>query len=117
MATLEGYSIGETFVLLGNAAPFREFPALPASGNGYLAGEFPDGITRIDGVPAQATVRVLYRPQSGARGDGVVIADVQSAPDGTWRVDGLNTALRYDVVCRHADFNDMILANVTPAVD
>lgn len=90
---------------------------LPPRGNGYLAGEFPDGITRIDGVPAQATVRVLYRPQSGARGDGVVIAEVQSAPDGTWRVDGLNTALRYDVVCRHADFNDMILANVTPAVD
>ena len=90
---------------------------LPPRGNGYLAGEFPDGITRIDGVPSQATVRVLYRPQSGARGDGVVVAEVQSNPDGTWRVDGLNTALKYDVVGRKDGFNDVIMANVAPAVD
>ncbi len=119
MTTLSGFHIitGQPWVANKKMVSGPNHRPLPPPGNGYLAGEFPDGITRIDGVPAQATVRVLYRPQSGARGDGVVIAEVQSAPDGTWRVDGLNTALRYDVVCRHADFNDMILANVTPAVD
>ncbi|MFV3090151.1 hypothetical protein ACNJYG_06600 [Pseudomonas sp. GW6] len=90
---------------------------VPPGGNGYLAGDFPDGITKIEGVPGSATIRVLYRPGPGLPGDGVVVAEVESAADGTWRVDGLNPALRYDVVCRHADFNDMILANVTPAVD
>ena len=90
---------------------------LPPSGEGYLAGDFPDGITKIEGVPGSATVRVLYRPGPGLPGDGVVIAEVQSNPDGTWRVDGLNTALRYDVVCRHGGYNDSILSNVTPATE
>lgn len=87
------------------------------AGTGYLAGEFPDGITTVEGVPVAATVRVLLRTESGHVGDGAVIAEVQSAPDGTWRVDGLNTALRYDVVGRKAGHNDVIMANVTPAVD
>ena len=91
--------------------------AMERSGVGYLAGEFPGGITTIDGVPAAATVRVLYRPASGAAGDGVVVAEVQSAPDGTWIVEGLNPALKFDVVGRKAGFNDVIMANVTPAVD
>ncbi len=82
--------------------------------NGYLAGEFPGGITTVDGVPTAATVRVLYRPVSGAPGDGVVVAEVQSAPDGTWRVDGLDTGLRYDVVGRKAGHNDVIMADITP---
>ena len=90
---------------------------LPSAGNGFLAGQFPDGITTVDGTPVSATVRVLYRPASGEPGDGAVVAEVQSAPDGSWRVDGLNTALRYDVVGRKAGHNDVIMANVTPAVD
>ena len=90
---------------------------LPPRGNGYLAGEFPDGITTVGGTPVAATVRVLYRPEAGEPGDGVVVAEVQSAPDGSWRVDGLNTALKYDVVGRKDGFNDVIMANVAPAVD
>lgn len=88
-----------------------------SSGDGYLAGEFPGGITTVDGVPTASTVRVLYRPVSGAPGDGVVVAEVQSAPDGTWRIDGLDTGLRYDVVGRKAGFNDVIMSNVQPKVD
>ena len=116
MATLEGYSIGETFVLLGNAAPFREFPALPAKGNGYLSGSFPLGITTVDGVPVAATVRVLLRPASGALGDGVVVAETQSAPDGTWLVEGLDPSLRYDVVGRLLGKQDVIVSDVSPKV-
>ncbi|MDH1865739.1 hypothetical protein N5D83_02760 [Pseudomonas chengduensis] len=86
-------------------------------GNGYLAGEFPDGITKIEGVPGPATIRILYRPGQGFPGDGMVVAEVQSAADGTWRVDGLDPAMQFDVVCRHGGYNDSILSNVTPATE
>ncbi len=90
---------------------------LPARGNGYLAGTYPGGITTVDGVPVKATVRVLYRPASDALGDGAVVAEVQSAVDGTWRVDGLDPSLKFDVVGRKLGFNDVIAANVSPKVD
>lgn len=86
----------------------------PARGNGYLGDAAPDGITTVDDVPASVTVRILYRPQSGAQGDGVVVAEMLSAPDGTWRVDGLNPSLKYDIVVRRAGCNDVIQSNVTP---
>ena len=89
----------------------------PLFGDGYLAGEFPDGITTVEGVPVSATVRILCRPEADALGDGVVVAQVQSAPDGTWRVDGLNPALKYDVVGRKAGLKDVIMSNVQPKVD
>lgn len=89
----------------------------PLPGNGYLSGEFPGGITAVDAVPTSATVRILYRPTSGTPGDGVLVAETQSAPDGTWRVDGLNPALRYDVVGRKAGLKDVIMSNVQPKVD
>lgn len=82
--------------------------------DGFLAGEFPDGITSVEGVPTACEVRVLLRRQSGQFGDGRVVAITTSAPDGTWIVTGLNPELRYDVVCRHDDYNDMILSNVQP---
>ena len=71
----------------------------------------------MDSVPTSATVRVLYRAESGLLGDGLLIAEVESAPDGTWRVDGLNPALRYDVVGRKAGLKDVIMSNVQPKVD
>lgn len=87
-----------------------------SSGDGYLAGEFPGGITTVDGVPVAATVRIIFRPVSGEPGDGAVVAEVQSAPDGTWRVDGLDTSLRFDVIGRKEGHNDVIMANVSPEV-
>ncbi|WP_295977994.1 hypothetical protein [uncultured Variovorax sp.] len=88
---------------------------LPRSGAGYLAGESPDGTTTVQGVPQSAVVRILYRPVSAAPGDGVVVAEVVSAADGTWRVDGLNPALKFDVVGRKNGHNDVIVANVSPS--
>lgn len=113
-----------TYVLIG-AAPYAPQSVgvqiarsvtrdLPPTGDGYLAGTYPDGITRVEGVPASCTVRVLYRPEGGAFGDGVLVKQVQSAVDGTWLVEGLNPSLQYDVVCRHAGYNDSIYSNVTP---
>ena len=89
-------------------------PFKPKRGLGYLGGEFPDGITSVEGTPGQAEIRVLYRPEAGEPGDGVLVATTMSAPDGTWRIDGLNPDLKYDVVCRHRGYNDMILSNVSP---
>ncbi|KPE43988.1 hypothetical protein PA86_03331 [Pseudomonas aeruginosa] len=86
-------------------------------GSGYLAGEFPDGITTVGGVPVGAEVRILYRPETGEPGDGLVVASTRSATDGTWRVNGLNPALRYDVVGRKVGFNDIIMADVSPALE
>lgn len=87
------------------------------TGLGYLAGVFPGGITTVDGVPTSALIRIHYRPEPGLPGDGDLVASAVSEPDGTWRVDGLNPALRYDVVGRKAGFNDVIMSNVQPKVD
>lgn len=95
----------------------QPFDLYTLGGSGYLAGTFPGGITTVDGVPTPATVRVLYRPASGQPGDGALVAEVQSAADGSWRVDGLDPALKFDVVGRKAWFNDVIMSNVSPKVD
>lgn len=85
-------------------------------GVGYLAGTYPNGVTSVEGVPAPVTVTVRARaPESYF--DGFKVAEVLSAADGSWRVDGLSPAMRFDVVCRHAGYNDLILSDITPAVD
>lgn len=91
--------------VVGTLAPFK---GLPPPGTGYLAGQ-----VRLP-QPVLATVRILYRPAAGALGDGELVAQVITAADGTWRVDNLNTNLRYDVVCRKDGYNDEITANVQP---
>ncbi len=88
----------------------------PAGGNGYLAGSFPGGITSIEGTPTAATVRIHLRTAEGKAGDGMLIAQVQSGEDGSWRVDGLDPALSFDIVGRKPGFNDVIVANVRPSL-
>lgn len=92
------------------------FAAYRPPGAGYLAGEYPDGLTTVDGVPVAATVRAIIRSSMPAV-DGVVVAEVQSSPDGTWRIDGLDPALKYDVVARTEGHNDVIVSGVSPAID
>lgn len=91
-------------------------PPQHPTGVGFLAGEFPGGTTTVDGAPTPAEVRVLWRGPKGHPADGVLVATTQSAPDGTWRVEGLNTGARYDVVGRKDGFNDVIVSNVQPVV-
>lgn len=93
--------------------PFKH-PRADTRGSGYLAGEFPAGITTVEGVPASAQVRVLLRAADGSPADGDVVATTMSATDGTWRVEGLDTTRRYDVVGRKDGFNDVIVSNVKP---
>lgn len=115
--------MSETLLFRGEVLTVRRMlsPSPPPSaagllGNGYLAGEYPGGATTVDGVPQSAEVRVLWRDGNGGRHDGFVVARTVSAADGTWRVDGLNPNLRYDVVGRKNGFNDVIIANVQPKV-
>lgn len=102
-------------MVIRSLAPWASTP-MPAKGIGYLSGKYPGGVTTVDGAPVAATVRVLYRPAPGGLGDGVLMAEVQSAPDGTWRVDGLDPSLKFDVVGRKSGFNDVIMAGVSPKV-
>lgn len=103
-------------VVAARRAECTRFRDIPPKGTGYLAGEYPAGITTVDGVPHPALVRAIYRPAAGALGDGVVAASTLSAVDGTWRIDGLDPSLRYDVVGRCDGFNDVIVSNVQPVV-
>lgn len=109
-------ALAQASPILGAGKPTIQgaFNRKPAPGPGYLAGTFPDGITSVLGTPETATIRVIYRPAAGAPGDGAVVAEVTSAADGTWRVDNLDPALRYDVICRKEGYNDLIWANVSP---
>lgn len=78
-------------------------------GVGHIAGEAPSGRVTIDGVPGVAEVRLHHRES------GRLLKVVQSAPDGTYRFDGLNTQVKFDVVGRKDGFNDVIVSNVQPA--
>lgn len=89
---------------------------LSRNGLGFFGGTFPDGLTTINGAPVAAVVRVLLRTPIQGYGDGSVIASTQSAPDGTWLIEGLHTHLKYDVVSRYAGKNDVIMSNVSPAL-
>lgn len=95
---------------------YRPF-IMPRTELGYLAGEFPGGITTVDGAPSTATIRVMFRAPHGHPGDGSLVAEVQSAIDGTWRVGNLPVGFRYDVVGRKIGFNDVIIADVSPAIE
>lgn len=97
---------------IGYVRQLTEF-SMPLKG-GYLAGLHPGGLTMVEGAPTAATVRVVYRPEAGSTGDGCVVAETQSAPNGTWFVGGLDPNRRYDVVARRSGHNDVIVANVKP---
>lgn len=84
---------------------------------GYLSGDFPDAITKVEGVPTQTEILVFIHRTKGEPGDGKLVARVTTGQSGAWRVDGLNTNLRYDVVCRFPTYKDEILSNVLPYVD
>ena len=100
-------------------APSMDAPAAkPRGGSGYLSGSYPGGITTVEGVPTVATVRVLYRASSSASyQDGVLVAEVTSEADGTWIVEGLDPAKKYDVVGRKEGHDDVISSNISPLVD
>ena len=89
----------------------------PLFGDGYLAGDPPDGTTTVEGTPTPITVRVVLRTVQGSTGDGLLVAETQSNAAGLWRVEGLNPLLRYDVIGRLLGKKDVIVSDVVPKVD
>lgn len=87
----------------------------PAKGNGHLAGSFPMSlITQGGNLPSQAEIRVLYRPNTGDPGDGILVGTTTCNADGTWQVSDLNENLKFDIVARIPGFNDVLISNVQP---
>ena len=86
-------------------------PVDKPEGLGYLAGEFPNGVTSRLDIPVSATIRVFHTNDQGQAGK---VAEVVSASDGTWIVDNLDPTKQFDVICSLAGFNDLILSKVSP---
>ena len=86
-------------------------PAGPVNpvGHGFLAGAGEDGVTKIEGVPASAEVRIIDRSS------GMLVDSFDSETDGTWRRERLALGREFDVVYRSPDYNDGIVSQVTPA--
>lgn len=82
------------------------------SGTGYLAGEAPDGLTTVVSVPVPAAVQVLWRdPETD---EEHLVASTTSAPDGTWRITGLNHELEYVVRGIKDGWNDVTVVGAVP---
>lgn len=90
-----------TAVALDHGASEASYIALPmASGIAYIAGEQdPDGDTgvgllTVNAAPGAREIEVRHRRTR------VVVGRTWSAPDGTYRIGGLNPAEEYDVIAR-----------------
>lgn len=92
--------------LLFNLRPYR---AGWGAGSGYLAGEDP-GLVTVAGAPAAREIEIRIRKTRKIMATGF------SASDGTWRFDGLDPAVEFDVMARdYAEvYNDVIRARVRP---
>lgn len=85
------------------------------TGPGFFAGEAPDGLTTIAGTPTSAQVRVYWRDPADPQAPDVLVAQTASAPDGTWRITGLNPALRYVVRAQKSQFDDVTVVGAAPS--
>lgn len=83
------------------------------TGPGILGGAG-DGITTVAGVPVAATVEVYWQDPDQPDTAPVFVASTQSAPDGSWRVAGLNPDLPYTVVGRKPYFDPVAVAGCYP---
>lgn len=100
----------------GDKVSFNFVPTPPnLSGEGLLSGSFPMSmITQGGNLPSQAEIRILYRPNTGEPGDGILVATTTCNADSTWQVSGLNENLKYDIVARIPGYNDVLISDVQP---
>lgn len=84
-------------------------------GNGLLSGSFPlSMITQNGNLPSQSEIRILYRPNTGEPGDGILVGTTTCNADGTWQVSGLDENLKFDIVARIPGYNDVLISDVQP---
>lgn len=105
------------FIFEDTIQPIKMRTYVNLVGNGYLGGDFPDYVTKVEGVPAQTEILVFLHRNPGDPGDGKLIKRLTTFQSGSWRVDNLNPALRYDVVCRYPEYKDEIMSNIKPFVE
>ena len=108
-------AVNASYVLLGGDTPSLN-TILPNgnlvfSGNGYLGGDFPDYVTKVEGVPAQTEI-IIFEHDTGE-----LVRRLITEVTGSWRVNHLNPDLFYDVVCRYQGYKDEIVSNVKPFVE
>lgn len=84
------------------------------SGYHGLAGQYPAGLTSLEGVPTPARVYVRLRAPDHPEIDGALLGATDSAGDGTWYIGGLSPRLKYDVVGRMDNERDVTMSDVTP---
>lgn len=87
------------------------------TGKGYLGGDFPDYVTKVEGIPTQTEILVFLHRDPSEPGDGKLIKRLTTFQSGSWRVDNLNPDLHYDVVCRYPGYKDEIISNIKPYVE
>lgn len=114
-------AVNAAYTLTGNHIPTPDAllpsASLMLSGNGYLGGDFPDYVTKIEGTPTKTEILVLVHGEMGSDGDGQMVSHIETLDTGSWRVDNLNPDLRYDVVCRYPGYKDEIMSNIKPFVE
>lgn len=84
------------------------------SGPGYFAGEAPDGLTTVAGVPVAAQVQVLWRDSADPAATETLVAQTTSGTNGQWQITGINPDLQYVVRGRKAGFDDVTVVGAVP---
>lgn len=82
-----------------------------AGGPGYIAGESPNGLVLLEGVPVSRRIMAMHRAS------GVIVASTYSNPDdGTYLLDGLNPDQEFDVIMHEVtrENRDQIKGRVRP---
>ena len=84
------------------------------TGPGYFAGEAPDGLTTVAGVPVAAQVQVLWRDSADPAATETLVAQTTSSTNGQWQITGINPDLQYVVRGRKAGFDDVTVVGAVP---
>lgn len=84
------------------------------TGPGYFAGEAPDGLTTVAGVPVAAQVQVLWRDAADPAATETLVAQTTSSAGGQWQITGLNPDLQYVVRGRKMGFDDVTVVGAVP---
>lgn len=81
---------------------------------GHISGDYPAGISTLEGVPTSADITVLTRAP-GMDWDAMPVRRVKSGDDGVWRAEGIDPGLRYRVIADKQGYNSVISDNIKPA--
>lgn len=87
-----------------------------AIGEGYLGGDFPDGIVTIDGVPSSADMEIRLKSEDPIL-DNSLVATAKASQAGTWKVPGVSTEQQFNVIAKHEGEQDVYIPGVIAETD